>query len=106
MSESEEQGRIFPFWQESSDVFGEEPLSKAAHQSHRMKNRAHGGSLFAFLLLGALQLLLTHDRVCNCVTGLLVPPSHSRAPARFFFFFWRISNFLYIFITIFMVHRS
>lgn len=87
MSESGEQGRIFPFWQESSDVFGEEPLSKAAHQSHRMKNRAHGGSLFAFLLLGALQLLLTHDRVCNCVTGLLMPPSHSRAPARFFFFF-------------------
>ena len=52
-----------------------------------MKNRACGGSLFVFPLLGALQLLLTRAQVCNCVTGLLMPPSHSRAPARFFFFF-------------------
>lgn len=37
MSESEEQGRIFPFWQESSEVFGEEPLSKAAHTATERK---------------------------------------------------------------------
>lgn len=50
------------------------------------KQSSHG-SLFAFYGLGVLQLSLTWDSICNWVnvTSLLMPGSHSLAPAKLFF---------------------
>lgn len=74
-------------------------------QSRGMESRGPHGSLFAFYGLGVLQLSLTWDSICNWanVTSLLMPGSHSLAPAKLFFF--RISNFLWIFSSVFVVCR-